>query len=83
MPKIRSLISVKFSGYDWASRPRVSVVEGVSREVVMFPVAKDIIGDGVEVVTTVLVTVRVVVTGEECVHRVIMRYSPADIRMSD
>ena len=83
MPKIRSLISVKFSCYDWASCPLVPIVESFSREVVMFPFAKDIIGDVVEVVTTVFVTVIVVVMGGEGVHRVIVRHSPLDIRMGD
>ena len=36
----------------------------------MFPAAKDIIGDGVEVVTRVLVTVIVVITAGETVRRV-------------
>ena len=68
----RAKISVQLSGDNWASRPLVPVVDCVSREVVMFPAAKDIIGDGVEVVTTVFNTVIVVVTGEKGVHRVIM-----------
>ena len=46
----RAEISVQLSGYDWTSCTLVPEVHCVSREVVMFPAAKDIIGDGVEVV---------------------------------
>ena len=67
----RAKISVQFSGDNWASRPLVPVVDCVSREVVMFPAAKDIIGDGVEVVSTVFVTVIVVVTAGETVSRIV------------
>jgi len=39
----------------------------------MFPAAKDILGDGVEVVTPMLVTIIVVVTAGEAVARVVTR----------
>jgi len=39
----------------------------------MFPAAKDILGDGVEVVTPMLVTIIVVVTAGEAVRRVVGR----------
>ena len=67
----RAEISVQLSGYDWASCTLVPEVHCVSREVVMFPAAKDIIGDGVEVVSTVLVTVIVIVTTGETVGRIV------------
>ena len=44
----------------------------------MFPAAKDIIGDGVEVVTRVLVTVIVVVTARETVRSIAGRGSSED-----
>ena len=74
MPKISPLsgpnISVQLSGDDWASSSHVPVVESVSREVVMLPATKDIIGDRIEVVTAVLVAVIVVVVAGEGAHRV-------------
>ena len=77
MPKISPLsgpnISVQLSGDDWTSSSHIPVVESVSREVVMLPAAKDIIGDRVEVVTAVLVAVIVVVVAGEASRRVVMR----------
>ena len=61
MPKISTLrgpnISVQLSGDDLTSSSHIPVAEGVSREVVMLPATKDICGDGVEIVTAVLVKV--------------------------
>ena len=77
MPKISTLggsnISIQLSGDDWASSSHVPEVESLSREVVMLPAAKNISGDGVEVVTTVLVAVIVVVVTGEASRRVVMR----------
>ena len=77
MPKIstpgRSNISIQLSGDDWASSSCVPEVESLSGEVVMLPAAKDISGDRVEVVTTVLVAVIVIVLAGEASHRIVMR----------
>ena len=77
MPKISTLggsnISIKLSGHDWASSSHVPQVESLSREVVMLPAAKNISGNGVEVVSTVLVAVIVVVVTGEASRRVVMR----------
>ena len=75
----RAEISVQLSGYDWASCTLVPEVHCVSREVVMFPAAKDIIGDGVEVVTTVFVTVIVVVTARKTFCRIVASGGPRKI----
>jgi len=55
------VVPVDFSCDKGALGPHVPVVEGVTREVVVFPTAKDIIGDGVEIVSTMLVTIIVVI----------------------
>ena len=77
MPKIGTLggsnISIQFSADDWASSSNVPEVESLSREVVMLPAAKDIIGYRVEIVTTVLVAVIVDVVTGEAFCRVVMR----------
>ena len=65
----RAEISVQLSGYDWASCTLVP-------EVVMFPAAQDIIGDRVEVVTTVFVTVIVVVTARKTFCRIVASGGP-------
>ena len=57
----------------WASSSHVPEVESLSREVVLLPAAKNIFGDGVKVVTTVLVAVVVVVVTGEVSGRVVMR----------
>jgi len=56
------IIPVNFPGDQGALGSHVPVVESVSREVVMFPAAQDIIGDGVEVVRKVFVAIIEVVT---------------------
>ena len=43
----------------------------------MLPSAKDILGDGVEIVTAMLVTIIVVVTGGETISRVFARVAVA------
>ena len=77
MPKISTLtgsnISIQLSGYDWTSSSHVPEVESLSREVVKLPATKDISGDGVEVVGTVLVAVVVVIVTGEASFRVVMR----------
>jgi len=56
------IIPVNFSGYQGTLTPHIPVVESVSREVVMFPAAQDIIGDMVVVVREVFVAIIEVVT---------------------
>merc|ERR1712106_287636 len=63
-------VSVQFPRHKRTCRPLVSLIESLRTEVEMFPAAKDILGDGVEVVTPMLVTIIVVVTAGEAVHRV-------------
>jgi len=56
------IIPVNFSGYQGTPTPHISVIEGVSRDVVMFPAAQDIIHNGVEVVREVFIAIIEVVT---------------------
>ena len=63
-------IPVELSGDERTLSPAVPVVESVSREVVMLPATKDICGDGVEIVTAVLVAIIVVVAGGKAIHRI-------------
>merc|ERR1739838_645264 len=77
------IISVKLSSYKRTLGPHVSEVKSVSREVVMFPAAKDIIGDGVEVVSTVFVTIIVVVTAGEAVAWIGAGCSPLHPGLTD
>ena len=55
------LVPVELPGHQGAGGPDVPLSESLLAEVVMLPAAQDILGDGVEVVTAVLVTVIVVV----------------------
>jgi len=48
----------------------VPLTQGLRAEVVMPPATQDILGDGVEIVTAMLVTIIVVVTGGETISRV-------------
>ena len=65
MPRIHSLVPHQLPGYDWASCPGVPVVQCFCGEVVVLPATKDISGDGVEIVTAVLVAVIIVVVAGE------------------
>ena len=58
---------IELSADERALGPVVPVVESFTRESVMLPAAKDIIGDGVEIVTGVLVAIIVVVVAGEAV----------------
>ena len=58
---------LKLSVFKSTLGSHVPAVESLSREVVMFPAAKDITGAWVEVVSTVFVTIIEVVTGGEAV----------------
>ena len=81
MPRIHSLVPHQLPGYDWASCPGVPVVQCFFREVVVLPPAKDISGDGVKVVTAVLVAVIVVVeAGEAAWYRRSMEGMRLEIR---
>ena len=71
MPEVRPNISVQLPADDRAPPPHVPGVESVAREVVMLPAAQDLCGDWVEIVTTVLVAVIVVVVAGEAAHSVV------------
>merc|ERR1739838_132201 len=77
------IISVDFSCYKRTLGPHIPEVESISREVVMFPAAKDIIGDGIEVVITVFVTIIVVVTAGEAVGWIGAGCSPLHSGLTD
>ena len=68
MPEVRPNISVQLPADDWAPSPHVPGVESVSREVVMLPAAKNIVGDGIEIVSTMNVAVIVVVVARKSVR---------------
>jgi len=61
------IIPIKLSCDKRTFGPHVPEVEGVSREAVVFPTAENIIGDGVEIVSTVLVAIIVVIMAGETV----------------
>jgi len=61
------IISIELSADERALGHVVPVVESFARESVMLPAAKDIIGDGVEIVTGVLVAIIVIVVAGEAV----------------
>ena len=65
-----SAIPVQFPGNKGALGSDVPGVQSVCREVVMLPSAKDIIGDGIEIVTAVLVAIIVVVVKGKAIHRI-------------
>ena len=50
-------VPVELPGHQGAGGPYIPLSESLLAEVVMLPAAQDILGDGVEVVTAVLVTV--------------------------
>ena len=63
-------LPVELPGDERALSPAIPVVESLSREVVMLPATKDICGDGIEIVTAVLVAIIVVVTAGEGLTRI-------------
>jgi len=69
-PLLGTVVPVELPGHQRAGGPDVPLSESLLAEVVMLPAAQDILGDGVEVVTAVLVTVIVVVADGETVRRV-------------
>ena len=60
-------LPIELSGDERTLGHVVPVVESVARQSVMLPAAKDIIGDGVEITTGVLVAIIVVVVAGEAV----------------
>ena len=71
-----SAVPVQFPGNKGALGSDVPGVQSVCREVVMLPSAKDIIGDGIEIVRRVLVTIIVVVTAGEAIQWIGVSGSP-------
>jgi hypothetical protein len=63
-------LPVELPGDEGTLSPVVPVVESLSRAVVMLPATKDICGDGIEIVTAVLVAIIVVVTAGEGLARI-------------
>ena len=68
---------VKFSGHKRTGGALVPLIQGLRAEVVMPPATQDILGDGVEIVTAMLVTIIVVVTDGETISRVFARVAVA------
>jgi len=81
-PLLCTIVPVQFPRHKRTCSTMVSLIESLRTEVVMFPAAKDILGDGVEVVTPMLVTIIVVVTAGEAVHRVVGREAFAVVTVS-
>ena len=58
---------VQFSGHKRTGGAMVPLTQGMRAEVVIPPATQDILGDGVEIVPAMLVTIIVVVTAREVV----------------
>ena len=72
---------VKFSGHKRTGGALVPLIQGLRAEVVMLPATQDILGDGVEIVTAMLVTIIVVVTARETISRVFARVAVATVEV--